>query len=194
MLTLQPPRLAGFLRARFSLCKCTSRTQISSSGPQFLYVIVLLRSIVIMCCCCQAGGPYHCAEGDISKATTTCMSAPLGPPNVNNLVTATRTKAAAGQIAAVSNLEGSAAFLWGGNMVSKQAAPSPHSPCALSFQDYTVRPVVMKAAADYYHALGLVCVRVCVSCFHLTTRADTDVHHAPDGLAHHAHRRPQDGT
>jgi len=83
-----------------------------------------------------AGGPYHCAEGSLTTATTSCMNA-LPAPNVNNLVSLTKTRSSSGVIDPVSSLSGQKAYMFSGT------------------QDTTVKQAVMDALRDYYQAFSV---------------------------------------
>ena len=103
-----------------------------------------------------AGGPYYCAEGDLSKALTTCMrptampmampepepiSMPIpvlsGPPDGRELAAMARRFADEGQIDPTSNLMDDSIYLFSGTM------------------DYTVYTSVVDATRDFYEALGV---------------------------------------
>lgn len=82
-----------------------------------------------------AGGPYSCAQGQVSTAVTTCMSSSstLDPAP---FVSLTKSYAAAGSIDPVANLQGQRIFLFGGA------------------NDSTVNPAVMDGLRDYYAAVS----------------------------------------
>eukprot|EP01087_Luapelamoeba_hula_P016293 TRINITY_DN5009_c0_g1_i2.p1 TRINITY_DN5009_c0_g1~~TRINITY_DN5009_c0_g1_i2.p1 ORF type:complete len:527 (+),score=73.08 TRINITY_DN5009_c0_g1_i2:223-1803(+) len=78
-----------------------------------------------------AGGPYHCAQGTINKATTSCMSGST-PPDVAAAIASTTSFAKSGAIDATTNLKSSRVFMFSGTA------------------DATVKPPVMNALYKYY--------------------------------------------
>lgn len=78
-----------------------------------------------------AGGPYHCALGQMSTALTTCMTAIPGP-NLQTYVTATNNNANAKLIADTKLLNNASVYLFSGT------------------SDATVKPVVMNTLQQYY--------------------------------------------
>lgn len=60
-----------------------------------------------------AGGPYYCAEGDVVKALTNCMSSP-NLINVNSLVKKAQDYSARGDIDDLSNLKNQKVYIYAG--------------------------------------------------------------------------------
>jgi poly(3-hydroxybutyrate) depolymerase len=117
----------------------TSVSGISSGGYMAVQLHVAYSASMIGAAV-FAGGPYHCAQGSVGQATSTCMASSSGPA-VANSVNTTRRFAEAGLIDPVAHLSTQRVFLFGG------AA------------DTTVHPAVMDALADYYRGFvdaGLV--------------------------------------
>lgn len=80
-----------------------------------------------------AGGPYYCAQGNITLALTTCMTpTALNMPDVAQSVKATREAEAAQQIDPISYLAQSKVWLFSGS------------------KDETVYPAVMDRLQEYY--------------------------------------------
>lgn len=88
-----------------------------------------------------AAGPYGCAEDgllpNIWTALFGCMQTWLGSPNPERLARAADLLAQAGDIAPISKTRGDRVFLFTGR------------------KDVTVRPRVVRAARNFYRALGL---------------------------------------
>lgn len=82
-----------------------------------------------------AGGPYYCAEGQMVKALTNCMSMGTGI-NTAGIKTKISSYESAGKIDKASNLSGSKVFIFAGT------------------SDYTVNPKVDKVAEDLYQSYG----------------------------------------
>jgi poly(3-hydroxybutyrate) depolymerase len=78
-----------------------------------------------------AGGPYYCAEGQMVKALTSCMSTGTGI-NVSGIETTISSYAKSGKIDDTKNLDGSKVFIFAGT------------------SDYTVNPKVDKVAEQIY--------------------------------------------
>ena len=78
-----------------------------------------------------AGGPFYCAQGSQTTATSTCMSSTTAP-SIAPYVAITKQYAASGDIDDPSNLASQKVFLFGGA------------------DDHTVDPVVMDALNTYY--------------------------------------------
>jgi poly(3-hydroxybutyrate) depolymerase len=78
-----------------------------------------------------AGGPFYCAQGSESNATSDCMY-PSTAPNIAPFVAVTKQYAASGAIDDPSNLGAQKVFLFGGA------------------DDHTVNPVVMDSLNSYY--------------------------------------------
>jgi len=78
-----------------------------------------------------AGGPFYCAQGSETNATSTCMSSTTAP-SIAPYVAITKQYAASGAIDDPSNLASQKVFLFGGA------------------DDHTVNPVVMDALDSYY--------------------------------------------
>jgi len=78
-----------------------------------------------------AGGPFYCANGQLTTAETQCMYATTAP-SVTPFVTATNSFALAGSIDDPKNLASQHVFLFGGA------------------SDYTVNPVIMDSLNTYY--------------------------------------------
>lgn len=110
----------------------TSVSGISSGGYMAVQLHVAYSASMVGAAI-FAGGPYHCAQGSIGQATSTCMSSSSGP-SVAASVNTTQRHAAAGLIDPVTNLSRQRVFLFGG------AA------------DTTVHPAVMDSLADYYRS------------------------------------------
>jgi len=81
-----------------------------------------------------AGGPYYCAEGQLTNALTRCMYA-IGI-DANRLVTLTKDFSNKLLVDNVANITGSKVYLFSGSA------------------DTVVYPACMKAAETYYKALG----------------------------------------
>lgn len=79
-----------------------------------------------------AGGPYHCAQGQLATALNRCMDTFLGPPDLAALLAEARTRANAGRIDPLSNLVDDKVYVFAGTA------------------DQTVDPVVGAAAAEFY--------------------------------------------
>ncbi len=84
-----------------------------------------------------AGGPYFCAEGQLTTALNTCMQTFLGQPDAAALVGQARSLADAGRIDPLADLAGDRVYLFSGS------------------QDDTVTPTVMDAARDFYLEAGV---------------------------------------
>ncbi|MBF2004079.1 MAG: hypothetical protein IGS49_01025 [Chlorogloeopsis fritschii C42_A2020_084] len=90
-----------------------------------------------------AGGPFYCAQGNLTKALTTCMKPipiaanPLKPPNGRELAALARKFSNEGKTDPVSNLSDDSVYLFSGAM------------------DFTVYTPVMDAAQKFYKALGV---------------------------------------
>jgi len=79
-----------------------------------------------------AGGPFHCAQGSMTTALTTCMTAlPFGP-NVNKCIQDTTSDETKGLVANTKNLANQTVYMYSGTM------------------DSTVKPAVMQALYQYY--------------------------------------------
>jgi poly(3-hydroxybutyrate) depolymerase len=78
-----------------------------------------------------AGGPFYCAQGQLTTAETQCMYA-YTAPSVTPFVTATNSYAATGAVDSPKNLASQHVFLFGGA------------------SDNMVNPVVMDALSNYY--------------------------------------------
>lgn len=78
-----------------------------------------------------AGGPYYCAEGDLSTGLNRCMNA-VGAIPVTKLANQTKSWASTGEIDAVENLKFSQVYIFQGS------------------KDTTVKPPVGGALNDYY--------------------------------------------
>ncbi len=78
-----------------------------------------------------AGGPFYCAQGSESNATSDCMY-PSSAPAIAPFVAITKQYASAGDIDDPSNLASQKVFLFGGA------------------DDHTVNPVVMDSLNSYY--------------------------------------------
>lgn len=83
-----------------------------------------------------AGGPYYCAEGQMVKALTTCMSMGTGI-NISGIQSKISSYESSGAIDSTSNLNGSKVFVFAGT------------------SDYTVNPKVDKAAEELYSKYGV---------------------------------------
>lgn len=79
-----------------------------------------------------SGGPYNCAQGSLSTATNACMTALITKPNVNKLVSETKSRAQKGEIDDYTHLTNSTVYLFHGT------------------RDTTVRSAVMDALHKYY--------------------------------------------
>lgn len=82
-----------------------------------------------------AGGPYGCANGDLSTALSTCMAAEQGPPATSALADRVRERVASGALAPLSTLAMDRVYVWHGRA------------------DATVAAAVGEAAAALYRAL-----------------------------------------
>jgi len=78
-----------------------------------------------------AGGPYYCAQGSLTTATTSCMAAPI-LLDVNKLISTTDTFAREKKIDDTANLKRSKVFLFSGK------------------KDTVVNPQVMEKCKQYY--------------------------------------------
>lgn len=61
-----------------------------------------------------AGGPYYCAQGSLTTATTTCMNPLMGPPSASYLAERTNLAAQYGEIDSTANLGDDRVFLYSG--------------------------------------------------------------------------------
>jgi poly(3-hydroxybutyrate) depolymerase len=84
-----------------------------------------------------AGGPYYCAQGQLSLALSQCMQTYMGAPDPARLVALARGYAGQGRIDALENLEGERAYLFTGT------------------NDQTVTGPVVDAARRFYLLAGL---------------------------------------
>jgi poly(3-hydroxybutyrate) depolymerase len=90
----------------------TSVSGISSGGYMAVQLHVAYSASMIGAAV-FAGGPYHCAQGSVGQATSTCMASSSGPA-VANSVNTTRRFAEAGLIDPVAHLSTQRVFLFGG--------------------------------------------------------------------------------
>lgn len=81
-----------------------------------------------------AGGPYGCAEGQLSRALSTCMKG-APPPDVSALVTRATSRSAAGDLGALKDLAHSRVYLLHGK------------------DDAVVAPAVAAANVQFYEQL-----------------------------------------
>eukprot|EP00301_Raphidiophrys_heterophryoidea_P020089 c4871_g1_i1.p1 GENE.c4871_g1_i1~~c4871_g1_i1.p1 ORF type:complete len:350 (-),score=72.97 c4871_g1_i1:189-1238(-) len=79
-----------------------------------------------------AGGPFYCAQGNLIDAEYKCMKTYEGLPNMNTLLTYTKTQAKSGHLDDLSNLSDDRVFLFSGA------------------DDTVVDPKVMQALQTYY--------------------------------------------
>ena len=84
-----------------------------------------------------AGGPYLCAEGQVSAALYRCMKTTLGTPNVTALLARARELARDGRIDPLADLSDDSVYLFSGT------------------RDGTVTRPVMNAARDFYRRAGV---------------------------------------
>jgi predicted peptidase len=84
-----------------------------------------------------AGGPYYCAEANMNKALTSCMTGLPTLPDVDYSVSYTNTHSDKKDIDSVDNLKDDAVYLFSGK------------------RDTTVNPNVMKALESYYVKVGV---------------------------------------
>ncbi|MCB1560816.1 MAG: hypothetical protein KDI75_06940 [Xanthomonadales bacterium] len=84
-----------------------------------------------------AGGPYGCAGGDLGTALGPCMKAAPVAPDVQALVGRVRDRAAAGEIAPLSGLQGDHVWVWHGE------------------KDAVVAEAVSHASVELYRELGV---------------------------------------
>jgi poly(3-hydroxybutyrate) depolymerase len=83
-----------------------------------------------------AGGPYHCARGDLQRALGECMKADPAPPDVEALAAAVRARAQGGAVAPLDALAGDRVWILHGS------------------DDPIVAPALAGSAADLYLALA----------------------------------------
>jgi poly(3-hydroxybutyrate) depolymerase len=113
-----------------------------------------------------AGGPYGCADGELSTALSTCMAADPRPPNPRALAQRVRERAAAGQLAPLSALAGDRVFVWHGGL------------------DATVKSTLGAATADLYALLDpgvAVTTELAMDAGHVLPTRDTGVDCATGG-------------
>eukprot|EP00762_Andalucia_godoyi_P006607 ANDGO_05077.mRNA.1 type-like protein len=82
-----------------------------------------------------AGGPFYCAQGQVTTALTTCMAAPA-MINVASLESAAKDMAKRGAIDPIENIKGAPVFIFSGS------------------SDTVVQPGVVKANAKWYTDMG----------------------------------------
>jgi poly(3-hydroxybutyrate) depolymerase len=113
-----------------------SQTSVSglSSGAFMAVQFHVAFSATVRGAAIFAGGPYDCARGSQSTATTTCMSQ-TSPLDASPFVTTTKDLARQGAIDPVEHLAAARVFLFGGA------------------DDTTVHPAVMDSLASYYKTL-----------------------------------------
>ncbi len=110
-----------------------SQTSVSglSSGAFMAVQFHVAFSSIMKGAAIFAGGPFYCAQGSESNATSDCMY-PSAAPDIAPFVAITKQYAASGSIDDPSNLASQKVFLFGGA------------------DDHTVNPVVMDSLNSYY--------------------------------------------
>jgi len=83
-----------------------------------------------------AGGPYHCAEGDLGRALKACTGGDAAPPDVAALARLARERAGRGELAPLAGLAGDRVQVLHG------------------MQDVVVAEPVARATATFYSALA----------------------------------------
>ncbi len=116
-----------------------SQTSVSglSAGAYMAVQMHVIHSSIMQGAGIFAGGPYHCAEGNVILAQTRCMrpsilSAPPQPADIARFVRVTRERALAGLIDDPANLARQKAWIFVGSA------------------DDVVRPAVVDSLASYY--------------------------------------------
>ncbi len=84
-----------------------------------------------------AGGPYYCAQGSLTNATTSCLYGLPTVPTVTTSVNKAKSAAAAGQIDPLSNLVNQKVYIYTGT------------------QDFTVYPKIVDLTNQFYVNLGV---------------------------------------
>ena len=123
----------GTIPASAMLNVALNETSVSglSSGAFMAVQFHIAFSSIMKGAAIFAGGPFYCAQGSESTATTTCMSSTTAP-SIAPYVAVTKQYAASGAIDDPSNLAAQKVFLFGGA------------------DDHTVNPVVMDSLNSYY--------------------------------------------
>lgn len=84
-----------------------------------------------------AGGPFYCAQGDLNRAQTECMSARNGPPKLNPLMQITKRLSAKGEIDSIQNLKATRLYFFSGQ------------------NDEVVVPTVVQTNLGFYEKIGV---------------------------------------
>ncbi len=84
-----------------------------------------------------AGGPWGCANGNLSLAMGRCMEGPVTETDITELVNKAHTKASSGKIDDISNMANDQVFLISGT------------------EDITTTPSVMNSVKPFYERLGI---------------------------------------
>jgi poly(3-hydroxybutyrate) depolymerase len=108
-----------------------------SSGAYMAVQFHIANSKSIIGAGVVAGGPYFCAEGQLSTALNRCMQTFLGQPDATALLARARALADAGRIDPLEGLADDRVYLFSGT------------------QDSTVTGPVMDAARDFYRQAGI---------------------------------------
>jgi poly(3-hydroxybutyrate) depolymerase len=89
-----------------------------------------------------AGGPYDCAEGQLSIALNRCMQTTIGPPDASRLLTRAEDRAARGEIDPLARLADDRVYIFSGT------------------EDETVTPPVVAQLAAFYRMAGMAQERI----------------------------------
>jgi poly(3-hydroxybutyrate) depolymerase len=108
-----------------------------SSGGYMAVQVHIANSRSVIGAGVVAGGPYFCAEGQLSTALNRCMQTVLGQPDATALLSSTRALANADRIDPLEGLAADRIYLFSGT------------------QDGTVTRPVMDAARDFYRLAGI---------------------------------------
>ncbi|HYD63001.1 MAG TPA: fibronectin type III domain-containing protein [Noviherbaspirillum sp.] len=111
----------------------TSVSGLSSGGFMAVQLHVAYSSLFKAGAGIVAGGPFYCAQGNLSTATGPCMAATsTSKPATSTLISTTNSWASQGLIDPTSNLANSKVYLYSGTI------------------DSTVKQLVMNEAHNYY--------------------------------------------
>lgn len=108
-----------------------------SSGAYMAGQFHVAFSDLVMGAGIVAGGPYDCAEGQLSTALNRCMQTLTGVPDAAHLVGRAAGRAARGEIGPLSGLSGNRVYVFAGT------------------RDKTVSPAVGAQAAVFYREAGI---------------------------------------
>jgi poly(3-hydroxybutyrate) depolymerase len=108
-----------------------------SSGAYMAGQVHIAYSELLIGAGIVAGGPYDCAEGQLSVALSRCMETTRGAPDPERLFARAEALAAAGRIDPLSGLEGDRVYVFSGTA------------------DATVTPAVVARTVAFYRLAGV---------------------------------------